>query len=76
MTGIVSLLLVASLVAFLVAHASLVCGLARRVRWWRVLLAALVVPLAALWGWEVGFRRRTFVWLGALALYALGVALA
>jgi cell shape-determining protein MreD len=77
MTSFVTVLLVASLAALIVAHIALVIGLAQlqpRV-WWRPLLAILLPPLAPYWGTRHGLRLRTYAWLAAIALYALGVAI-
>jgi hypothetical protein len=77
MTSFVSALLALSLVTFVVAHVSLVVGLALlkpRV-WWRPVLALVLPPLAPYWGARHGLRRRTYVWIAALALYAVGVAI-
>jgi hypothetical protein len=65
----------AALVVLMGAHLVLVGSLAR-ISLWRAPLALLVPPLAAYWAWIQGMRVRVFVWLGAVAAYALGVALA
>ena len=59
-----------ALVAFALAHGVLVAGLARRHGWTRALLALVVPPLAAWWGWNAGLRRPVIAWGAALALYA------
>jgi hypothetical protein len=64
-----------ALAVFVGAHLVLCVSLVRS-KWWRGLLALFVAPLAPFWGWSLGMRARTWVWLGALALYGLGVALA
>ncbi len=77
MTTFLTVLLVASLAVLVVAHVALVVGLAQlkpRV-WWRPLLAILLPPLAPYWGLRHGFRMRTYAWVAAIALYALGVAI-
>lgn len=73
-----TVVLVAALVALVVAHAALVVGLARLRPhvWWRTALAILLPPLAPYWGFRHGLRVRTFAWLGAITIYALGVAIA
>jgi hypothetical protein len=76
-TTFVTALLVVSLGALIVAHASLLVGLALlkpRV-WWRPVLAFLLPPLAPYWGTRHGLRRRTYLWIAAIVLYALGVAI-
>lgn len=52
----------------LVAHVTLVIGLLRRKPWWRGLVALLVPPLAAFWGYEA-MPRRVTLWLLTLAVY-------
>lgn len=73
---VVPWLMLVSLVTHLVAHAAITVGLARRPRPLRALLGLLLPPLAPWWAWEAGMRTRAWVWLGALAVYALGVAFA
>lgn len=70
--------LVASLVALVAAHVALVVGLARLRPhvWWRTALSIVLPPLAPYWGFRHGLRVRTFAWLAAIAVYALGVAIA
>jgi hypothetical protein len=68
--------LAVALVAFAVAHVTLVVGLAKRRLWWRALLALVAPPLAPWWGWREGMRARTIAWGAALTLYAIGVAAA
>jgi len=53
----------------------LAVGLARHSgQWWRGPIAFVVPPLAPVWGWQLGMRSRVYAWAGALAVYALGVA--
>jgi hypothetical protein len=71
--------LLASLIAFAGAHVALLVGLGRaRVDGWRqrLVLATLLPPLAAWYGWEAGLRRPAWTWLGALAAYAVGATIA
>ncbi|MEO8874058.1 MAG: hypothetical protein ABI461_00605 [Polyangiaceae bacterium] len=76
MRGVLSVLLAASLLAFVVAHVALVVGIWRARLRLRAPLALVVPPLAPFWGYELGFTRRAYTWLGALALYmAILVAL-
>ena len=42
----------------------------------RAVTAFFLSPLAPLWAHQAGMKRTTFVWIGSLVLYALGVALA
>ncbi len=68
--------LASALAVFLAAHVALVAGLARKRTWGRALVALLVPPLAPWWGYRAGLRVATIAWCAALALYALGVAVA
>jgi hypothetical protein len=70
------LALAVALFAFAAAHISLVVGLARRRPWWRAILALAAPPLAPWWGWGAGMRARPIGWATALAIYAIGVAVA
>lgn len=63
-------------VAFVGAHLALVAGLARKGAWGRAAVALVVAPLAPWWGWDAGMRLRAAAWGAALALYAIGVAVA
>jgi hypothetical protein len=72
----VTVLLAVSLLAHLGAWIVLLVRLARVRGYKGVLYPLLFPPLAALWGYESGFKREAFVWLGALAAYAIGVFLA
>ena len=67
--------LAVTLVAQLGAHVALLAGLARREPRWRALVALVVPPLAPVWGWSEGMRRRAYAWGVSLAAYALGVAI-
>jgi len=62
-------LVLAFAVAF-TAHVTLVAGLAGRTPRWRALVALVVPPLAPYWGWA-GLRRRSALWLVAVAAYAV-----
>jgi hypothetical protein len=59
-----------ALAAFVLAHGTLVVALATRREWLRAAGALLVVPLAPWWGWQIGQRVATLVWLAALGAYA------
>ena len=75
MRGALGWLLALALVVHLGAHVAIAIGLARDRRVARAALAFLLPPLAPLWGWREGMRRRVLAWAGALACYAIGVAL-
>ena len=63
-----------SLVVEMAAHLGLLVGIAKRdPRRWRALVAFMIPPLAPYWGWQLGLTRRTHVWLGALAVYAIAL---
>ncbi len=68
--------LTVALAVHVVAHVALSILLAQKEPRWRGLVAFVLPPLAFWWGLESGRRRLAFVWLGALALYAFGVAAA
>jgi hypothetical protein len=65
-----------ALTVFVAAHVALVAGLMRRRTWVSAAVALLVPPLAPWWGYREGLRVATIVWCAALALYAVGVAVA
>jgi nitrate/nitrite transporter NarK len=53
----------------------IVIGLARRHAYGHAMVALVVPPLAAWWGWRAGLRRTTLVWGAALALYTMGAVI-
>jgi len=55
------------------AHAGLLVGLARRKPRWRALAAAVVPPLAPIWGWNE-MPKRARAWAIAFAAYAVVIA--
>lgn len=65
-----------SVALHLVAHVTLVMGLARRGPWWHALLALIVPPLAAYWGYEARLRKRVTLWVASLVLYLASVTAA
>jgi hypothetical protein len=60
----------------LVAHVTLVIGLLRRNPWWHGLVALLIPPLAAYWGYEARLRGRVTLWVTTLAIYLASVTAA
>ncbi len=60
----------------LVAHVTLVIGLLRRDPWWHGLVALVVPPLAAYWGYEARLRGRVTLWVTTLAIYLASVTAA
>jgi hypothetical protein len=60
----------------LVAHVTLVIGLVRRDPWWHGLVALVVPPLAAYWGYEARLRGRVTLWVMTLAIYLASVTAA
>lgn len=60
----------------LVAHVTIVIGLLRRDPWWHGLVAFVVPPLAAYWGYEARLRGRVTLWVTTLAVYLASVTAA
>jgi len=76
MRGVLSVLLTTSLLAFVAAHGMLVVGIWRAQHRARAPIALFVPPLAPFWGYELGFAKRAYAWVGALTIYmALLIAL-
>lgn len=72
---VVALLLLAfALLA--VTHVSIVWGLTKLRPRWRAVAAFALPPLAPYWAWREDMRRRSKLWLGALAVYAVALVLA
>lgn len=69
-------LLLAALLAHAGAHLAIAGGFARTHEWRRAALTLFLPPLAPVWGWRAGMRAPVYVWAGALAAYAMGVAVA
>ena len=61
--------LLAALTVHVASHAALVVGLARRRPRWRALAAAVIPPLAPIWGWKE-MPKRAQAWAIGLAAYA------
>ena len=76
MRAALTIVLCASLAAHLGAWIVLLVRLARARGWRGVVYPLLFPPLAALWGYEAGFKREAYVWAGGLATYAVAIALA
>jgi hypothetical protein len=57
------------------AHAALVAAIVKAERW-RAALAFFVPPLAVWWAWGRGVRWRVWIWVGAVAAYAIVVTVA
>jgi hypothetical protein len=68
-------ILLAGLLAFTGLHAAIVVELVRRREFIRAAVALFIPALAPWWAWERGMRRRSGAWLGALAIYAVGVVI-
>jgi hypothetical protein len=60
---------VLSFAALLTAHVTLVVGLARRTPRWRAAVAAVVAPLAPVWGLRSGMTARAGVWIASASAY-------
>jgi hypothetical protein len=69
-------LLLSALLLHAGAHVTITLGFARKGDWRRAVQAFLLPPLAPVWGWRAGRRNAVYAWTGALAVYALGVAVA
>jgi hypothetical protein len=69
-------LLLLALVVHVGAHVAIVVGFVGAREWTRAAIAFFVAPLAPVWGWRAGMHRRVYAWCAALAVYAVGVALA
>lgn len=63
--------LVASFAALVTADVTLVVGLASREPRWRAVAAAIVPPLAPLWGIRGGMPGRAALWVASAAAYAV-----
>ena len=75
MSRVAPIVLLVGLLAFVVAHLSIVVQLARSGAWGRAALALVFLPLAPWWAWERGMRRPTYAWGMALGVYVVGVVL-
>ena len=74
MRAFLTIVLGLALVVETAAHLGLLVGIAKGdPRRWRALVAFLIPPLAPYWGWQLGLTRRTYAWLGALAVYAIAL---
>jgi hypothetical protein len=63
--------LVASFATLATAHVALVVGLATREPRWRAVAAAVVAPLAPLWGMRGGMPGRSALWVASAAAYVV-----
>jgi len=64
-----------ALLAAIAAHATLLVRVARQRPRYLALVALAIPPLAPYWAWRAGARRPVYLWLAAVILYALGVAI-
>jgi hypothetical protein len=76
MRAVLSLFLLAVLLATAGAHAALLVGLFKSPLRYRAIVAFFLPPLAPYYGWMQGMRRRTLVWVVAVVAYAVGVGIA
>jgi hypothetical protein len=74
--SLLSYWLLAALLVHAGSHVALLVGLLRSPPIHRGFVALLLPPLAPYYGWRRGWRKRTFMWLGGLLAYAVGVVLA
>ncbi len=70
-------LIVLSFATFVTTHVALVFVLSFSLRpRWRGLAALVIPPLGPLWAWEGGHRKKAILWVVAVVLYAVGLAVA
>lgn len=70
-------MLVLGFATFVTTHLTLVIVLLFRERpRWRGLAGLAVPPLAPIWAWQTGHKKKVVVWLAAVAVYAVGVIVA
>jgi hypothetical protein len=74
--AVVVAVLVASFAALVTTHLAVAVRLTWRRPRYRGLVALIVPPLAPLWAYEAGWRRLSWLWVGAVAVYAAAVAVA
>jgi hypothetical protein len=74
LNAVVPYVLLAALLVHFGAHVAIVAGLAAERAFGKAAVALFIPPLAPWWAWQEGMRRRFLLWIGALAIYALGVA--
>lgn len=74
---VVFIALVVGFATFVTVHIALLVVLtfAHRPRW-RGPVALLLPPLAAMWGWQVGRKKTTVLWVAALLVYAVAMVIA
>jgi hypothetical protein len=68
--------LLAGLLVHAGSHLAVVVALFRSTPIYMGFVALVLPPLAPYYAWRHGWRRRTFLWLGGLLAYALGVVAA
>lgn len=69
-------ILLAALITHAGAHCAIAIAIARKHDWRRALAALFLPPLAVLWAWHAEMRTLVYLWGTALAVFALGVAVA
>jgi hypothetical protein len=66
-----------SFAIFVTSHVALAARLARRERpRWRGLVAFVVPPLAAVWGFRAGLRKNAALWAFSLVVYVVALVFA
>lgn len=70
------LLLAAAFGVLVTAHVALILGLASRPPRWRALVALVLPPLAAYWGWQEQRRLASATWFVSLVAYAVALFMA
>jgi hypothetical protein len=69
-------MLILSFALFVTAHVAIAYGLLSRPPRWRAPVALLIAPLGVYWAWRERMRIRSYVWIGALALYVIATLIA
>ena len=65
--------IVASFATLLTVHVALSLGFLWRRPWWHAPFAFVLAPLAPIWGFQEGMRRRASLWILAFVVYVVAV---
>lgn len=68
--------LVVSFATWITLHVAVVSALARRMPRWRAPIALVIVPLAPLFAFRAGVKRRAIAWSASFVVYLVALALA
>jgi hypothetical protein len=58
------------------AHVAITFGLLQKKPRWRALVGFAIAPLAPYWAWREQMRKRVWLWLAGVAVYAVALVLA